>query len=163
MPCRKQGGPAASPGLLPFLIFKAVLCGGLKISNGVEIIVSERFRDSTLSLKRFRDLLFSSLCSSDAKISPLLSVGSTVWMVPANNDKIWSLLGEMTAEVPLQEAIVAAVTSTVTWALRETVIALMVVLDMGHVTLMASEFADMQTAAIVSTKYRKRDSLLITF
>ncbi|XGW29621.1 hypothetical protein V3C99_009012 [Haemonchus contortus] len=69
-------------------------------------------------------------------------------MVPANNDKIWSLLGEMTAEVPLQEAIVAAVTSTVTWALRETVIALMVVLDMGHVTLMASEFADMQTAAI---------------
>uniref|UniRef100_A0A7I4YM41 Uncharacterized protein n=1 Tax=Haemonchus contortus TaxID=6289 RepID=A0A7I4YM41_HAECO len=69
-------------------------------------------------------------------------------MVPANNDKIWSLLGENTAEVPLQEAIAAAVTLTVTWALRETVIALMVVLDMGHVTLMASAFDDMQTAAI---------------
>ncbi|VDO23775.1 unnamed protein product [Haemonchus placei] len=31
------------------------------------------------------------------------------------------------------------------WVLRETVVALMVVLDMGHVTLRASEFSDIQT------------------
>ncbi|VDO93228.1 unnamed protein product [Heligmosomoides polygyrus] len=47
---------------------KAVLCGSPMITSGVGIIVSERFRDSTVNVERFDDQLMKIVVSAKRRL-----------------------------------------------------------------------------------------------
>ncbi|VDO77669.1 unnamed protein product [Heligmosomoides polygyrus] len=66
-------------------LFKAVLCGSPRTTSGGGMIVSERFRDTIASVKRFDD----TGCSEQTK-------------------EFKSLLDDRTAEMPLQDMVVVA-------------------------------------------------------
>uniref|UniRef100_A0A7I4Z612 Reverse transcriptase domain-containing protein n=1 Tax=Haemonchus contortus TaxID=6289 RepID=A0A7I4Z612_HAECO len=89
--------------------FKAVLCGGPKTINGVGIIVSERFRDSKVSVERFDDRLMKIMVVIERQKYHLFSAyAPQTGCSERTKDMFWNLLDEKTAEVPLQEAIVVA-------------------------------------------------------
>ncbi|XGW06744.1 hypothetical protein V3C99_016790, partial [Haemonchus contortus] len=89
--------------------FKAVLCGGPKTTNGVGIIVSERFRDSIVSVERFDDRLMKIVVVIERQKYHLFSAyAPQTGCSEQTKDTFWNLLDEKTAEVPLQEAIVVA-------------------------------------------------------
>ncbi|XGW01098.1 hypothetical protein V3C99_013785 [Haemonchus contortus] len=91
------------------LSFKAVLCGGPKTTNGVGIIVSERYRDSIVSAERFDDRLMKIMVVIECQEYHLFSAyAPQTGCSEQTKDAFWNLLDEKTAEVPLQEAIVVA-------------------------------------------------------
>ncbi|XGW10231.1 hypothetical protein V3C99_012037 [Haemonchus contortus] len=117
--------------------FKAVLCGGPKTTNGVGIIVSERFPYAP-----------QAGCSEQTK------------------DKFWNLLDEKTAEVPLQEALVVA--GDLNGHVGATKDGYSCHGGFGYGSRNTDgerilEYADSHNLVIVNTKFRKRDSHLITF
>uniref|UniRef100_A0A7I4Z469 Reverse transcriptase domain-containing protein n=1 Tax=Haemonchus contortus TaxID=6289 RepID=A0A7I4Z469_HAECO len=147
--------------------FEAVLFGGPKTTSGVGIIVSERFRDSIVSVERFDDRLMKIVVVIERqKIPSLFSVAPQTGCSEQTKDTFWNLLDGKTAEVLLQEAIVVAgdlnghVGATKDgyschggfgYGSRNT--------DAERVL----EYADSHNLTIVNTRFRKRDSHLITF
>uniref|UniRef100_A0A7I4Y4S3 Reverse transcriptase domain-containing protein n=1 Tax=Haemonchus contortus TaxID=6289 RepID=A0A7I4Y4S3_HAECO len=89
--------------------FEAVLCGGPKTTNGVGIIVSERFRDSIVGVERFDDRLMKIIVVIECQKYHFFSAyAPQAGCSEQTKDKFWNLLDEKTAEVPLQEALVVA-------------------------------------------------------
>nr|CDJ85577.1 Endonuclease exonuclease phosphatase domain containing protein [Haemonchus contortus] len=87
--------------------FKAILCGGPNTTIGVGITVSERFRDSIVSVERFDDRLVKIVVVIERQKYHLFSAyAPQTGCSEQSEDKFWNLLDEKTAEVPLQEAIV---------------------------------------------------------
>uniref|UniRef100_A0A7I4YN09 Reverse transcriptase domain-containing protein n=1 Tax=Haemonchus contortus TaxID=6289 RepID=A0A7I4YN09_HAECO len=148
--------------------FKAVLCGGPKTTNGVGIIVSERLRDSIVGVERFDDRLMKVIVVIECQKYHFFSAyAPQAGCSEQIKDKFWNLLDEKTAEVWVQEAIVVAGD-----------------LNGAHVGATKDdyrchggfgygsrnndgerilEYADSHNLVIVNTKFRKRDSHLITF
>uniref|UniRef100_A0A7I4Z3N8 Reverse transcriptase domain-containing protein n=1 Tax=Haemonchus contortus TaxID=6289 RepID=A0A7I4Z3N8_HAECO len=147
--------------------FKAVLCGGPKTTNGVGIIVSERFRDSIVCVERFDDRLMKIVVVIERQKYHLFSAyAPQTGCSEQTKHKFWNLLDEKTAEVPLQEAIVVAgdlnghVCATKDgyschggfgYGSRDT--------DGERIL----EYADSHNLAIVNTRFRRSDSHLITY
>ncbi|XGW23906.1 hypothetical protein V3C99_005819, partial [Haemonchus contortus] len=147
--------------------FKAVLCGGPKTTNGVGIIVSERFRDSIVSVERFDDRLMKIVVVIERQKYHLFSAyAPQTGCSEQTKDKFWNLLDEKTAEVPLQEAIVVA--GDLNGHVGATKDGYSCHGGFGYGSRNTDgerilEYADSHNLAIVNTRFRKRDSHLITF
>nr|CDJ90125.1 Endonuclease exonuclease phosphatase domain containing protein [Haemonchus contortus] len=147
--------------------FKAVLCGGPKTTNGVGIIVSERFRDSIVSVERFDDRLMKIVVVIERQKYHLFSAyAPQTGCSEQSKDKFWNLLDEKTAEVPLQEAIVVA--GDLNGHVGATKDGYSCHGGFGYGSRNTDgerilEYADSHNLAIVNTRFRKRDSHLITF
>ncbi|XGW35842.1 hypothetical protein V3C99_019211, partial [Haemonchus contortus] len=126
--------------------FKAVLCGGPKTTNGVGIIVSERFRDSIVGVERFDDRLMKIIVVIECQKYHFFSAyAPQAGCSEQTKDTFWNLLDEKTAEVPLH------CHGGFGYGSRNT--------DGERIL----EYADSHILVIVNTKFRKRDSHLITF
>ncbi|XGW17243.1 hypothetical protein V3C99_002112 [Haemonchus contortus] len=147
--------------------FEAVLCGGPKTTNGVGIIVLERFRDSIVSVERFDDRLMKIVVVIERQKYHLFSAyAPQTRCSEQTKDMFWNLLDEKTAEVPLQEAIVVA--GDLNGHVGATKDGYSCHGGFGYGSRNADgerilEYADSHNLAIVNTRFRKRDSHLITF
>ncbi|VDP04498.1 unnamed protein product [Heligmosomoides polygyrus] len=119
--------------------FKAVLCGSPTTTSGVGIIVSERFRDSIVSVERFDDRLMKIVVAAKDFFSAYAPQSGCSDQA---KDEFWNLLDEKTAEVPSKDVTVAAGDLN------------------GHRIL---EYAGSHNLTIMNTVFRKRNSHLISF
>nr|CDJ93339.1 Endonuclease exonuclease phosphatase domain containing protein [Haemonchus contortus] len=147
--------------------FKAVLCGGPKTTNGAGIIVSERFRDSIVGVERFDDRLMKIIVVIECQKYHFFSAyAPQAGCSEQTKDKFWNLLDEKTAEVPLQEALVVA--GDLNGHVGATKDGYSCHGGFGYGSRNTDgerilEYADSHNLVIVNTKFRKRDSHLITF
>ncbi|VDO63574.1 unnamed protein product [Heligmosomoides polygyrus] len=89
--------------------FKAVLCGSPRTTNGVGIIVSERFRDSIVSVERFDDRLMKIIVAAKERLYHFFSAYAPQGGCSNQaKDEFWNLLDEKTAEVPSKDVIIVA-------------------------------------------------------
>ncbi|VDO18766.1 unnamed protein product [Heligmosomoides polygyrus] len=89
--------------------FKAVLCGSPRTTSGVGIIVSERFRDSILSVERFDDRLMKIVVAAKERLHHFFSAyAPQTGCSDQAKDEFWSLLDEKTAEVQSKDVIIVA-------------------------------------------------------
>ncbi|VDO83086.1 unnamed protein product [Heligmosomoides polygyrus] len=130
---------------------KAVLCGSRRTTSGVGIIVSERFRDSIVSVERFDDRLMRIVAAAKERLYHFF------------------LLDKKTSEVPSKDVIVVAdydyILNGRVGAMKA-VTAGMVFLGTGHVTPRVSVFLitrEGNNLTVVDTVFWKRDSYLISF
>ncbi|VDO93114.1 unnamed protein product [Heligmosomoides polygyrus] len=89
--------------------FKAVLCGSPRTTSSVGIIVSERCRDSIVSVERFDDRLVKIVVAAKERLFHFFSAYAPQTSCSDQaNDEFWSLLDEKTAEVPSKDVIIVA-------------------------------------------------------
>ncbi|VDO91096.1 unnamed protein product [Heligmosomoides polygyrus] len=89
--------------------FKAVLCGSPRTTSGVGIIVSERFRDSIVSVERFDDRLMKIVAAAKERLYHLFSAyAPQTGCSDQAKEEFWRLLDEKTAEVPPKDVIIVA-------------------------------------------------------
>ncbi|VDO19673.1 unnamed protein product [Heligmosomoides polygyrus] len=146
--------------------FKAVLCGSPRTTSGVGIIVSERFRDSIVSVERFDDRLMKIVVAAKERLYHFFSAyAPQTGCSDQAKDEFWNLLDEKTAEVPSKDVIIVAGDLN------------------GHVGAAKDgyschggfgygsrnpdgerilEYAESHSLTIVNTVFRKRDSYLIS-
>nr|CDJ81936.1 uncharacterized protein LOC101155354 [Haemonchus contortus] len=147
--------------------FKAVFRGDPETTNGVGIIVSELFRDSTVSAERFDDRLMKAVVVIERPNYHLFSAyAPQTACSEQTKDTFWNLLDEKTAEVPLQEAIVVA--GDLNGHVGATKDGYSCHGGFGYGSRNTDgerilEYADSHNLTIVNTRFRKRDSHLITF
>ncbi|VDO75278.1 unnamed protein product [Heligmosomoides polygyrus] len=138
--CRKSRGIGRG--------FKAVLCGSPRTTSGVGIIVSERFRDSIVSVERFDDRLMKIVVAAKERLYHFFSA-----YAPQSGcsdqamDEFRNLLDEMTAEVRDGYNCHGGFG----YGSRNP--------DVGRIL----ECADSHGFTIVNTVFRKRDSDLISY
>ncbi|VDO84939.1 unnamed protein product [Heligmosomoides polygyrus] len=132
--------------------FKAVLCGSPRTSSGVGVIVSERFRDSIVSVERFDDGLTKIVVAGKERLYHFFSAyAPQSGCFDQAKDEFWSLLDEKTAEVPSKDVIIVAGDLN------------------GHVgatkdgTSCHGGFGCGTRNADVNTVFRKRDSHLVSY
>ncbi|VDP01144.1 unnamed protein product [Heligmosomoides polygyrus] len=90
-------------------VFKAVLCGSPRTTSGVGVIVSERFRDSIVSVERFDDRLMKIIVATKERLYHFFSAYALqTGCSEQTKDEFWSLLDEKTAEVPSKDVIIVA-------------------------------------------------------
>ncbi|VDP12578.1 unnamed protein product [Heligmosomoides polygyrus] len=88
---------------------KAVLCGSPRTTSGVGTIVSERFRDSIVSVERFDDRLMKIVVAAKERLFHFFSAyAQRTSLSDQAKDEFWSLLDEKTAEVPLKDVVIVA-------------------------------------------------------
>ncbi|VDP30874.1 unnamed protein product [Heligmosomoides polygyrus] len=146
---------------------KAVLGGSPRTTSGVGVIVSERFRNSIVSVERFDDRLMKIVVAAKERLYHFLSA-----YAPQSGcsdqamDEFWNLLDEKTAEVPSKDVIIVAGDLN------------------GHVGAAKDgyschggfgygscnpdgerilKYAESHSLTIVNTVFRKRDSHLISY
>ncbi|VDP35009.1 unnamed protein product [Heligmosomoides polygyrus] len=89
--------------------FKAVLCGSPRTTSGVGIIVSERFRDSIVSVERFDDRLMKIVVAAKERLYHFFSAyAPQTGCSDQAKEEFWSLLDEKTAEIPSKDVIIVA-------------------------------------------------------
>ncbi|VDO79373.1 unnamed protein product [Heligmosomoides polygyrus] len=89
--------------------FKAVLCGSLRTTSDVGIIVSERFRNSIVSVERFDDRLMKIVVAAKERLFHFFSAyAPQTGCSDQAKDEFWNLLDEKTAEVPSKDVIIVA-------------------------------------------------------
>ncbi|VDP19685.1 unnamed protein product [Heligmosomoides polygyrus] len=87
--------------------YKAVLCGSPRTTVGVGIIVSERVRDSIVSVVRFNDRLMKIVVAAKERLYHFFSAyAPQTGCSDQAKDEFWSLLE--TAEVPPKDVIIVA-------------------------------------------------------
>ncbi|VDP23788.1 unnamed protein product [Heligmosomoides polygyrus] len=119
--------------------FKAALCGSPRSTSGVGIIVSERFRDSIVSVERFNDRLMKIVVAAKERLYHFFSAyAPQSGCSDQAKEEFWNLLDEKTAEVPSKDVNIVA----------------------GD--LNGLEYAESHSLTIVSTIFRKRVSHLIS-
>ncbi|VDO94826.1 unnamed protein product [Heligmosomoides polygyrus] len=92
-------------------LISAILCESTKTTSGVEIIVSERFRDSIVrvGVKRFGDRLMKIVVAANVRLYHFFSAyAPQTSCSDRGKDEFWSLPDEKTAEMPSKNAIVVA-------------------------------------------------------
>ncbi|VDP59916.1 unnamed protein product [Heligmosomoides polygyrus] len=90
------------------LVTKAVLCGSPRTTSGVGVIVSERFRDSIVSVERFNDRLMKIVVAAERLCHFLFAYAQQSGCSDQAKQELWSLLDEKTAEVPPKDVIIVA-------------------------------------------------------
>ncbi|VDO61664.1 unnamed protein product [Heligmosomoides polygyrus] len=147
--------------------FKTVLCGSPRTTSGVGVIVSERFRDSIVSVDRFDDRLMKIVVAAKEQLYHFFSAyAPQTGCSDQAKDEFWSLLDEKTAEVPSKDVVIVAGDLN------------------GHVGATkdgyschggfvygsrnadgerALEYAESHNLTIVNTIFRKRDPHLISY
>ncbi|VDP05365.1 unnamed protein product [Heligmosomoides polygyrus] len=89
--------------------FKAVLCGSPRTTSGVGIIVSERFRDSIVSVECFDDRLMKIVVAAKERLYHFFSAyAPQTGCSDQAKEEFWNLLDEKTAEVPPKDVIIVA-------------------------------------------------------
>ncbi|VDL78050.1 unnamed protein product [Nippostrongylus brasiliensis] len=89
--------------------FKVLYFGSLKITNGVGIAVSERFRDSISEVKRFSDRLMKIMViTENGRLHFFTAYAPQTGCSEQVKEEFWTLLHEKTAEIPPEEMIVVA-------------------------------------------------------
>ncbi|VDP14023.1 unnamed protein product [Heligmosomoides polygyrus] len=121
--------------------FKAVLCGSPRTTSGVGVIVSERFRDSIVSVERSDDRLMKIDVAAKERFYHFFSAyAPQTGCSDQAKEEFWSLLDEKTAVVPSKDVIIVAGNLN------------------GHVGATKDGYG-----CHVNTVFRKRDSHLISF
>ena len=147
--------------------FKAVLCGGPKTKNGVAVIVSHRFRDSITSVVRFGDRLMKIVVAVEQRLYHFFSAyAPQTGCSEQSKDDFWALLNEKTAEVPPEDGIIVAGDLNGHVGAAKDGYACHGGFGYGSRNADGErvlDYADMHDLVILNTKFRKRDSHLITF
>ncbi|VDP47779.1 unnamed protein product [Heligmosomoides polygyrus] len=125
------------------------MTGSPRTTSGVGIIVSERFRDSIVSVDRFDDRLMKIVVAAKERIYHFFSAYAPQTACSDQaKEEFWSLLDGKTAEVTSKDVIIVAGDRlTGTSARRKAGTAVM----------------ESHNLPIVNTVFRKRDSHLISF
>ncbi|VDP07230.1 unnamed protein product [Heligmosomoides polygyrus] len=87
--------------------FKVVQCGRPSATNGVGIIVSERFRDSIVSVERFNDRLMKIVVAAKERLYHI-SLRMLRRLGTSGKGEFWSRLDEETAEAPTKDVVIVA-------------------------------------------------------
>ncbi|VDL84134.1 unnamed protein product [Nippostrongylus brasiliensis] len=89
--------------------FKVLYFGSPKTTNGDEVVVSERFRDSIAEVKRFSDRLMKVVVVTEKRRLHFFTAYAP-WTGCSEEvkDEFWALLHEKTAEIPSEEMVVVA-------------------------------------------------------
>ncbi|VDO25240.1 unnamed protein product, partial [Heligmosomoides polygyrus] len=147
--------------------FKAVLCGSPRTTSGVGIIVSERFRDSIVSVERYDDQLMKIVVAAKERLYHFFSAYALqIGCSDQAKDEFWSLLDEKTAEVPSKDVIVVAGgLNGHVGAARD---GYSCHGGFGYESRNADgerilEYAESHNLTILNTVFRKRDSHLISY
>ena len=147
--------------------FKAILCGKPRTTNGVAIIVSQRFRDSIASVERFDDRLMKIVLAIEQRLYHFFSAyAPQTGCAEQSKDEFWTLLEEKTAEVPSEDVIIVA--GDLNGHVGATKDGYSCHGGFGYGTRNVDgerilEYAEAHDLAIMNTKFRKRDSHLISF
>ncbi|VDP20298.1 unnamed protein product [Heligmosomoides polygyrus] len=81
--------------------------GSPRTTSGVGIIVSERFRDSIVSVERFNDRLMKIVVAAKERLYHFFSAyAPQIGCSDQAKEEFWNLLDEKTAEVPSKDAII---------------------------------------------------------
>ncbi|VDP14549.1 unnamed protein product [Heligmosomoides polygyrus] len=147
--------------------FKAVLCGSPRTTSGVGIIVSERFRDSIVSVERFDNRLMKVVVAAKERLYHFFSAyAPQTGGSDQAKDKFWSLLDEKSAEVPSEDVIiVAGDLNGHVGATKDGYVMVDSAMDrvMQMVSLILIVSLKSHNLTIVNTVFRKRDSHLISY
>ncbi|VDP09412.1 unnamed protein product [Heligmosomoides polygyrus] len=145
----------------------AVLCGSPRTTSGVGMIVSERFRDAIASAERFDDRLMKIIVAVEERRCHFFpAYAPQTGCSEQTKDEFWSLLDEKTAEVPSKDMVVVA--GDLNGHVGETKDGYSCHGGFGYGSRNGDgerilEYADSHDLTIVNTKFRKRDSHLISF
>ncbi|VDP06041.1 unnamed protein product [Heligmosomoides polygyrus] len=147
--------------------FKAVLYGSPRTTRGVGVIVSQRYRDSIVSVERFNDQVVKIVLASKARLYHFFSrYAPQTGRSNQAKDEFWNLLDEKTAVVPSKAVIIVA--GDLNGHVGATKDGYSCHGGFGYGSRNADgerilEYAESHNLTIVNTVVRKRDSNLISY
>ncbi|VDP12384.1 unnamed protein product [Heligmosomoides polygyrus] len=147
--------------------FKAVLCGIPGTTSGVGVNVSDRFRDSIVSVERFDDRLMKIVVAAKEQLFYFFSAyAPQTGCSDQARDEFWNLLDEKTAEVPPKDVIIVA--GDLSGHVRAPKDGYSCHGGFGYRARNTDgerilDFAESHNLTIVNTVFRKRDSHLISY